>query len=62
MNSPHERFAALTARIAVTPNIIRARREDALRAERSVVDFDKRVESAIAKIEKDVRELEKALV
>lgn len=61
MTSAHERFACLTARIAITPNIIRTRREDALRAERSVVDFDQRVEAAVTKLEKAASELEKAL-
>lgn len=60
--SPHGRFATVLDRIAVTPNVIRARREDALRAERNVEDFDRRVEAAVVKLEKVAAELEKAVV
>lgn len=60
--SPHDRFGAVMARIAVTPNIIRTRRDDALRAERNVEDFDRRVEAAVVKLEKVAEQLEKAVV
>lgn len=59
--SPHDRFATATARIAVIPNIIRTRRADELRAQRSVLDFDARVERAVEKLEKVAADLEKAL-
>lgn len=60
--SAYDRFAELTARIAVTPNIIRTRREDAVRAERMVENLESRVEKAVTKLEKVAAELEKALV
>lgn len=59
--SAHDRLGAVLARIAVTPNIIRTRREDELRAARNVADFDARVESAVVKLEKVAAELEKAV-
>ncbi len=59
--SPHDRLAVARNRLAVLPNVIRTRREDAIRAERSVEDFDRRVEAAAAKVEKAVTELEKIL-
>lgn len=60
--SPHDRFNAVMARIAVTPNVIRARREDELRSQRNVEDFDARVDAAVMKLEKVAAELEKAIV
>lgn len=59
--NPHERFATVLARIAVAPNVIRTRQEDARRAERNVADYDARVEAAVVKLEKVAAELEKSL-
>jgi hypothetical protein len=59
--SPQERLTAALNRIAVTPNIIRTRREDAVRAERMVDDFDRVIDAAAAGFEKFAEQLEKAL-
>lgn len=59
--SPNEEFATLANRLATIPNILRTRRADAVRAERSVDDFDLRIRRAADKLKKDIAELEKAL-
>jgi len=59
--SPHDRFAEVMTRIATTPNIIRTRREDAIRAERNLANYEKRVERAITELEKVAAKLEKSL-
>ena len=59
--TPNERFSAVLDRIAVAPNIIRTRRDDAARADRMVDDFDARIEAAVTKLEKVAAELEKSI-
>lgn len=55
MRDPFTRFGELAARIAVTPNIIRARREDEARTVAHGGDLDvvlSRVEAAADRLEK----------
>jgi hypothetical protein len=59
--SPQDRLTTARNRLATLPNVIRTRREDAIRAERSVVDFDRRLEAAALKVEKAIAELEKTV-
>ena len=61
--SIHEKFATLLNRLAVTPNIARARREDAVRAANVAVkrEIDHGVMRAITRLEKRVAEVEKTV-
>jgi hypothetical protein len=56
----HERFATAAARLAVMPNVIRTRREDRLRDERNVDEFDALVAVAAERMERLAADLEKA--
>lgn len=60
--SPQDAFATALTRLALTPNIIRTRRADEVRASRMVADRDAILLTKVAKIKREIAELEKALV
>lgn len=62
--SAHTDYASLTARLAILPNILRARSDDVARLERHGAlngEMEARVALAVARVRKAVDELEKAL-
>lgn len=59
--SPYDRFAEVMARIGVAPSVARIRQNDTLRAELNTDNLARRVEAAVAKLEKVAADLEKAL-
>jgi hypothetical protein len=62
--NPHDAYATATARLAVLPNILRTRTDDAVRAEKHGAtngEFDARVTAAVKRLQREIDRFEKAI-